>query len=57
MSLILLTLVLKIFIFHLKEDSSECGKRATLALAFKLMLSGRSELLIQALSILPTTTR
>ncbi|XP_063697314.1 ankyrin repeat and BTB/POZ domain-containing protein 2 [Culicoides brevitarsis] len=39
------------------EESSECGKRATLALAFKLMLSGRPELLIQALSIVPPTTR
>lgn len=39
------------------EESSECGRRATTALAFKLMLSGRPELLIQALSIVPPTTR
>ncbi|XP_055594573.1 ankyrin repeat and BTB/POZ domain-containing protein 2 isoform X2 [Uranotaenia lowii] len=39
------------------EDSSECGKRATYALAFRLMLTGRAELLIQALSLVPPTTR
>lgn len=46
-----------LFNFSFKEDSSECGKRATIALAFKLMLSGRPELLIQALSLVPTNTR
>ncbi|XP_055528311.1 ankyrin repeat and BTB/POZ domain-containing protein 2 isoform X2 [Wyeomyia smithii] len=39
------------------EDSSECGRRATYALAFRLMLTGRGELLIQALSLVPPTTR
>ncbi|XP_058457943.1 uncharacterized protein LOC131434802 isoform X1 [Malaya genurostris] len=39
------------------EDSSECGRRATYALAFRLMLTGRAELLIQALSLVPATTR
>ncbi|XP_053661295.1 uncharacterized protein LOC128710274 [Anopheles marshallii] len=39
------------------EDSSECGRRATYALAFRLMLTGRPELLIQALSLVPPTTR
>ncbi|XP_038110424.1 uncharacterized protein LOC6032411 isoform X1 [Culex quinquefasciatus] len=39
------------------EDSSECGRRATYALAFRLMLTGRAELLIQALSLIPPTTR
>ena len=39
------------------EDSSECGRRATLALAFRLMLTGRPELLIQSLSLVPPTTR
>ncbi|XP_065079465.1 uncharacterized protein LOC135702370 isoform X4 [Ochlerotatus camptorhynchus] len=39
------------------EDSSECGRRATYALAFRLMLTGRAELLIQALSLVPPTTR
>ncbi|EAA00055.5 AGAP011728-PA, partial [Anopheles gambiae str. PEST] len=38
-------------------DSSECGRRATYALAFRLMLTGRPELLIQALSLVPPTTR
>lgn len=42
---------------ELQEESSECGRRATLALAFKLMLSGRPELLIQALSLVSPTTR
>uniref|UniRef100_A0A182LZN9 BTB domain-containing protein n=1 Tax=Anopheles culicifacies TaxID=139723 RepID=A0A182LZN9_9DIPT len=41
----------------LQEDSSECGRRATYALAFRLMLTGRPELLIQALSLVPPTTR
>lgn len=39
------------------EDSTELGKRATIALAFKLMLSGRAELLAQASNLLPPSTR
>lgn len=35
----------------------ECGRRASLSLAFRLMLTGRSELLHQANSMLPPTTR
>lgn len=41
----------------ISEDTSELGKRATTALAFKLMLSGRAELLAQASNLLPPTTR
>ena len=39
------------------DDINEYGRRATLALAFRLMLSGRPELLMQANSLLPPTTR
>lgn len=39
------------------DDCNEYGKRATLALAFRLMLAGRPELLQQANSLLPPTTR
>lgn len=39
------------------EDTTELGKRATVALAFKLMLTGRAELLAQASNLLPPTTR
>lgn len=35
----------------------EIGRRATLTLSFKFMLSGKTELMQQALSILPPTTR
>lgn len=38
-------------------DDNEFGRRATIALAFRLMLTGRPELLIQAGTILPTSTR
>lgn len=38
-------------------DDSEYGRRATLALAFRLMLAGRTELLIQSISLLPASTR
>ena len=41
----------------INEDTSEFGKRATIALAFKLMLTGRAELLAQASNLLPPTTR
>lgn len=39
------------------EDINEYGRRATLALAFRLMMSGRPELLLQANTLLPPTTR
>lgn len=39
------------------EDTSELGRRATIALAFRLMLTGRAELLTQAATLLPPTTR
>lgn len=39
------------------DDCNDYGRRATLALAFRLMLAGRPELLIQANSLLPPTTR
>ncbi|XP_061396263.1 ankyrin repeat and BTB/POZ domain-containing protein 2 [Musca vetustissima] len=39
------------------EDTTDLGKRATIALAFKLMLTGRAELLAQASNLLPVTTR
>ncbi|XP_055376999.1 ankyrin repeat and BTB/POZ domain-containing protein 2 [Condylostylus longicornis] len=39
------------------DDTSELGKRATLALAFRMMLTGRAELLAQAGNLLPPTTR
>ncbi|KAM7358106.1 ankyrin repeat and BTB/POZ domain-containing protein 2 isoform 2-T3 [Cochliomyia hominivorax] len=42
---------------NISEDTSELGKRATIALAFKLMLTGRAELLAQASNLLPPTTR
>lgn len=39
------------------EETKEFGRRATIALAFKMMLTGRAELLAQASTILPPTTR
>ncbi|XP_037025551.1 ankyrin repeat and BTB/POZ domain-containing protein 2 isoform X2 [Bradysia coprophila] len=39
------------------DECNEYGRRATLALAFRLMLAGRTELLLQANSLLPPTTR
>ncbi|XP_055901902.1 ankyrin repeat and BTB/POZ domain-containing protein 2 isoform X2 [Eupeodes corollae] len=39
------------------EDTTDLGRRATLALAFKLMLTGRADLLAQASTLLPPTTR
>lgn len=39
------------------EDIAEYGRRATLALAFKLMTSGRPELLLQASTLLPAASR
>ncbi|XP_037934171.1 ankyrin repeat and BTB/POZ domain-containing protein 2-like [Teleopsis dalmanni] len=41
----------------LSEDTAELGKRATITLAFKLMLTGRAELLAQASNLLPPSTR
>ncbi|XP_012159934.1 ankyrin repeat and BTB/POZ domain-containing protein 2 isoform X1 [Ceratitis capitata] len=41
----------------INEDTTELGKRATTTLAFKLMLTGRAELLAQAANLLPPTTR
>ncbi|XP_067648265.1 ankyrin repeat and BTB/POZ domain-containing protein 2 isoform X2 [Eurosta solidaginis] len=41
----------------INEDTTEFGKRATITLAFKLMLTGRAELLSQAANLLPPTTR
>ncbi|XP_059218755.1 ankyrin repeat and BTB/POZ domain-containing protein 2 isoform X4 [Stomoxys calcitrans] len=41
----------------ISEDTTELGKRATTTLAFKLMLTGRAELLAQASNLLPPTTR
>lgn len=38
-------------------DDNEYARRATIALAFRLMLTGRPELLIQAGTLLPTATR
>ncbi|KAL7020206.1 hypothetical protein ACKWTF_011416 [Chironomus riparius] len=39
------------------DDYAECGRRATIELAFRLMLSGIPELLVQAMSLVPPTTR
>ncbi|KAL5287396.1 ABTB2 family protein [Megaselia abdita] len=39
------------------EETKEFGRRATIALAFKMMLTGRAELLAQASTILPPTSR
>lgn len=39
------------------DDYVECGRRATIELAFRLMLSGVPELLVQAMSLVPPTTR
>lgn len=39
------------------DDQNESGRRACLILAFRMMLSGRAELLQQAASLLPTATR
>uniref|UniRef100_A0A1B0C6N6 BTB domain-containing protein n=1 Tax=Glossina palpalis gambiensis TaxID=67801 RepID=A0A1B0C6N6_9MUSC len=41
----------------INEDTLELGKRATVLLSFKLMLTGRAELLAQASSLLPAATR
>lgn len=41
----------------IQDDIHEYGRRATLALAFRLMLSGRPELMMQASSLLPPATR
>ncbi|XP_054084439.1 ankyrin repeat and BTB/POZ domain-containing protein 2 isoform X1 [Zeugodacus cucurbitae] len=41
----------------ISEDTTELGKRATIMLAFKLMLTGRAELMAQAANLLPPTTR
>lgn len=38
-------------------DDNEYARRATIALAFRLMLTGRPELLIQAGTLLPTSSR
>lgn len=46
-----------IILFYQVVDDSEYGRRATLALAFRLMLAGRTELLIQSISLLPPSTR
>lgn len=40
-----------------QEESAECGRRATLNLAFRLVMTGRPELVLQANSLLPATTR
>lgn len=39
------------------EESLECGRRSTLNLAFRLVMTGRPELILQANSLLPPTTR
>lgn len=39
------------------DDYMESGRRATIELAFRLMLTGIPELLVQAMSIAPPTTR
>lgn len=39
------------------DDIHEYGRRATIALAFRLMMSGRPELMMQASSLLPPATR
>ncbi|GAB0098672.1 ankyrin repeat and BTB/POZ domain-containing protein 2 [Sergentomyia squamirostris] len=39
------------------EDPNECGRRATLALAFRLIMTGRPELFLQASSLLPSSSR
>lgn len=38
-------------------DDNEYARRATISLAFRLMLTGRPELLIQAGTLLPSSTR
>ncbi|XP_043649771.1 ankyrin repeat and BTB/POZ domain-containing protein 2 isoform X2 [Drosophila teissieri] len=43
--------------FGIGEDTSELGRRATIGVAFKLLLTGRAELLAQAAQLLPPTTR
>lgn len=40
-----------------QEDPNECGRRATLALAFRLIMTGRPELFLQASSLLPSSSR
>lgn len=42
---------------HSGDDIAESGRRATVELAFRLMLSGLPELLTQAMSIVSPTTR
>jgi ankyrin repeat/BTB/POZ domain-containing protein 2 len=39
------------------DEYIESGRRATIELAFRLMLTGIPELLVQAMSIAPPTTR
>ncbi|KAH8373506.1 hypothetical protein KR009_011716 [Drosophila setifemur] len=39
------------------EDTSDLGRRATIGVAFKLLLTGRAELMAQAAQLLPPTTR
>lgn len=43
--------------FQMTEDAIECGRRATIELAFRLMLTGIPELLVQAMSLVPPTMR
>lgn len=40
-----------------QEESNECGRRATCLLAFRLVMTGRPELFVQASALLPTNTR
>lgn len=47
----------KLFIHFQIIDDNEYARRATIALAFRLMLTGRPELLIQAGTLLPSSTR
>lgn len=49
--------MLIISLFQQVIDDNEYGRRATIALAFRLMLTGRPELLIQAGSLLSSSTR
>lgn len=51
-----LTVPLQIFDWQ-NTDDSDYARRATIAFAFRLMLTGRPELLKQAMALLPTTTR
>lgn len=42
---------------HAVDDYVESGRRATIELAFRLMLSGIPELLVQSMSVVSPTTR